>query len=251
MARNPLNFKRNSAELAAADAAIAPFLTSSKIASVVIEGKEVRAEDAPLDAKINALGALIATGSKAEDSAELIKANGELAAQVEVSEGKLLAATATVSAQAQKIAGLESAATTATASVAKLTTDLGAANTLLSASNGEVSRTLGLLASQKSALAARCIAAGCIDFAKDATEADKVVAAEKLSFDALFSAYNGAVNAAVAKTGVSFAALPSAVPGAGQPSQSKHKNATELCRAAAEAQAKGKPVPAYESFTHK
>ena len=54
------------------------------------------------------------------------------------------------------------------------------------------------------------VLAQCIDDLAD--QATKMAAAMKLSHDDLFKAYNGAVNSAVAKTGVSFADIPSGKP---------------------------------------
>jgi len=213
MARNPLNFKANLNELVAADSAIVPILAAAKISTITVSGKEVSAADAPLAAKIEALGKLTASGDTTQDSAELIRANGELAAQNEEIAGKLTAAQATITASTQKVNELTSKLTTSESAVTKLTTDLSAKDLLLDAATKENTRVTGLVNAQKTALAQRCLAAGCVDLSaldKNATEAQKLEAAEKLSFDDLFKAYNGAVNAAVAKTGVSFAAIPAA-----------------------------------------
>ena len=206
------NFIGMNRELSAADEAIAPFLEAKGITTAVVDNKEVPVADAPLPARITALGNLVVSGGTSVPDAQLIKANSDQAAQIIELEGKLTVANSTVAGQVQKINELSTSLVGAQSSVTKLTGDYTAQGLLLEASNKEAARQTGIANAQKSALAARCIAAGCIDFAKDATESDKVAAAEKLSFDDLFKSYNGAVNAAIKKTGVSFADVPAAPP---------------------------------------
>ena len=213
---NPLNFPKIKSEYFAAEAAIDPILVSAKITSLKFDGKDVPAAEAALSVKIGAIGALLATGDKTQDTSELIAANGQLAAQVDTLEAGHVNDTATISAQVQKITGLEGQLSTANASTQKLTADLGTANNLLTASNAEVSRLTGAMASQKKTLAERCVAANCLDFPKDATAEHKLAFAMNLSHEDLFKAYNGAVNLAISKTGVSFDAIPAQQPsGAG------------------------------------
>jgi hypothetical protein len=241
MARNSLNFKKNNAELSAADAAIAPLLTAAKISTVAVEGKDIPVADAPLDARIAALGKLISTGDKTEDSAELVKANGELAGQVEALEGKLTVANATISAQTQKIAALENGSNTASASVTKLTTDLGAANTLLEASNKEVTRLLAVISAESLELSNDCIDAKCLDLrdgegkplAENATREQKIEAANKIPMKDRRIAFKGAVNSTLAKMNLPLLGAPIA----GNPGTAPQKKltATERCLEAVKA----------------
>lgn len=221
MAANPLNFKKNHADVVAAESALAPILKAANITSISVDGKEVSASDAPLSAKIGALGKLIATGDKTEDSAAAIQANGELAAQLEACEGKLTAATATISAQTQKVNELTGKLAVATDSVTTLNarnTELG---TLLKASTDEGIRLTGVVATQKLALAKDCLAWGSVEFkaadgkplAKDASDADLAKAAEAMSYADLHAAQRGAINAAASKIGVNIAPLPGAPAG--------------------------------------
>lgn len=216
MAANPLNFKKNHADVVAAESALAPILKASNITSISVDGKEVSASDAPLAAKIVALGKLIATGDKTEDSAAAIQANGELAAQLEASEGKLLAANATISAQTQKINEITGQLTVAKDSVTTLTarnTELG---TLLKASTDEGIRLTAAVNAQKLALAKDCLAWGCVEFkgvdgkplAQDASDSDLAKAAEAMSFAELNTAKNGAINSSMSKMGVNLGKLP-------------------------------------------
>ena len=206
------NIGKANAEINSGNEAADTALIAAKITTLKVEGKDVPSAEAPLAVKIAAISALVSSGDKSQDVSELIASNGQIAAQIEDLQAKLSVANATIAASTQKISTLESELATNKASVQTLTSDLTTHKNLLSASNTEAARLSGQLNAQKSALAARCIAAGCIDFAKDATESDKVAAAEKLSFDDLFKSYNGAVNAAIKKTGVSFADVPAAPP---------------------------------------
>lgn len=218
MASNPLNFKKNHADVVAAESALAPILKAANIVTIQVDGKDVSASDAPLAAKITTLGKLIATGDKTEDSAAAIQANGELAAQLEVLEGKLTAANSTISAQTQKINDLSGKLTVATDSVNTLTnrnTELG---TLLKASTDESIRLTGVVNTQKTEMAQKCIRYQCVDLkdaagkdiAKDAAAEVKLEAAMKFSYADLCRFADGAVNAAIAKTGANPLDVPTA-----------------------------------------
>jgi len=81
MARNKSDIFKNTAEIFAADAPILPLLVAANISTINVDGKAVPAAEAPLNLQIAALGAVKATGSTTQDSAQLIEANGQLAAQ--------------------------------------------------------------------------------------------------------------------------------------------------------------------------
>ena len=210
-----LNFKRMNAELAGSDAAVDPLLVSAKITVLKVDGRDVPAADAPLPIKIAAIGALIATGDRTQDSAELIAANGQMATQVETLQAQLATAQATTGAQVQKITALEGQLATAQAAVQQQTAQAGTNTNLLDASNREVARLTKELNAMKSTLAQRCIAANCLDFASlgaNATAEQKMGHAMTLPHEDLFKAYSGAVNAALARTGVSLEVIPAARP---------------------------------------
>jgi hypothetical protein len=210
-----MNVARLNSEASASAAAIDPILTAAKITSLKVDGKDVTAADAPLSAKITAIGALLATGDKTQDTSELIAANGQLADQFEASEARLVTANATISAQTQQISSLQTNLTTANATVDRLTADAGTNKNLLEASNKEVSRLLAIVSAQTSTIAQSCVAANCLDFSslgKDASVEAKTAFASKMGFDDLMKSFKGAVNAAIAKTGVTFADIPSGKP---------------------------------------
>ena len=237
------------AELFAADAAADPILASAKIVTIKFDGKDVAASDAPLPARITAIGALLASGDRSHDEAELIAGNGVLAAQVEDLEGKLTVATATAGAQVQKISKLETDLATARASVDSLTSSSAATANLLEASNKEVTRLMTQLNSQQKAVATECVALSCLTLvgddgrpiAKDSTQAQKVDSAMKQQFTALLSSLVGSLNSAAARIGIVLKEIPSG--GAANAAPAKPKSIDEEVRQR-KALAKNPPVGA-------
>lgn len=238
-------------ELSASDEAITPLLEAAKITTVAVDGKDVPFADAPLPARIAALGKLLSTGDKVQDISQLVAANGVQAEQVTALEGKLTVANSTISAQTQKLASLEKGFNTSTASVTKLTTDLGAANTLLEASNKEVTRLLTGISAESVELSSDCLDAKCLDLrgadgkplAEDATREQKLEAAGKIPMKDRRIAFKGAVNSTLAKMNLPLLGAPLA--GTGVATQKK-LNATEQCLAAVAAEKAGRPIPAYQ-----
>ena len=243
------------AELSAADDVINPLLDGAKITSI----KDKPASEAALPDRIKAYADVAKAGATGADSVELATLNGQITTQLEKSESARAIAESGVATLTQEKSTLTADLSTARASVVTLTAsnaELGNRNKVLT-DNLEVSA--GKINSLNRTLSQFCLRADCLSltdengkaFGKDATEEQKLSAADKIPAADKLTALFGAVNSAVAKTGVSFAALPSAVPGGTQASAPKFKNATELCAAAVAAKAQGKPVPAYESIKRK
>ncbi len=246
---NIFNSGKLKAIIGPADAAANNGLIAAKITTLRVDGKDISALDAPLADKINALNSLIAAGAQTAPTADLIAENGAVAAKAEELAGKLAASEATARAQAQEISKLKSELAVSQASVQALTAS-GATNAhLLKSSNDEVARLSAAANVHKTALASRCLAAGCLELTdadghllkKEATAAERQEAAMRLSHEDLFKAYTGAVNAAMAKTGVSFAELPAAKPQAGN---EKKLTWTERCVAGARKYAAQAPAAA-------
>lgn len=229
------------AELNAADEAIAPILAATKITSITVGGESKPASEAPLPDRIKAVGSLISTGDKTIDNAELIASNGALAAQVEELEGKNTVVNATSAAQAQKIVELDGKLTVATGSVTTLTAKNTELTGLLDASNKEAGRVTGLVNSQKLSLARKCQSVNAVDFkgadgktlAADCSDADLATASKEVTFDSMLASYNGAFNANFLKlTGTDLSKVPAA---GAQPAAGKKQNATDECLAAVKA----------------
>lgn len=195
---------------------IDPALATAKISTLKVDGKDVPASEAPLPVKIAALAALVGSGEKSQEVSELIATNGQIAARVESLEGELATATGTVSAQTQKITALESELFTANANVERLTASGAQDGGLLKASNGEVHRITKELAMVNTELSKQCLEYGCLDLttedgkllAKDASEADRLAAANRIPIADKLKASKGAVNVAMHKLGLSVGDLP-------------------------------------------
>lgn len=234
------NIGKANGEIDAANSAINPLLAADKITSIKVAGVDVPASDAPLADKINAYGALRASmKGNTQEMSELLATNGQVAAQVE----KLTADNATMTASngslVQKNNEQAAQISTLTASVATLTAKNTEQANLLNASNAEAARLARDLNAINSEVSRLCLDYGCLDLtsedgkplAKDASDDDRLAAANRISIPDKLKASKGAVNSAMAKTGVSFASIPTAMPSAaaGDP---KKMTATERCRQA-------------------
>lgn len=219
------------AESEAAHAKADTALTAAKITTIRVEGKDVPFMDAPLSDKITALAGLLATGSPTDDNAQLISTNSQIATQLEDTEARLAVAQATISGQVQQIAKLQGELTVANAGVNKLTASNATNENLTEASNREVVRLGAQLAAQQTELVNHCMEANCLDLRGDdgkpltaeATDAQRRTAANKMAYGDLFKAYKGAVNSAMAKTGLTFANVPNAMPSKGHEAKQELK----------------------------
>jgi hypothetical protein len=223
------NIVKANAEIDSAHTEANKSLATAKISTLKVDGKDVAAADAPLAVKIAAIASVSASGEKTQDVSELIASNGQIAAQVEDLNGKLTVANATVSAQSQKIVALESEVATQAASVQTLTAEATTTRNLLEASNKEAARATAQFNAVNAEISGYALKANCLElvgadgkaFAADASEAAKVEAANKISVGDKMKAIFGAVNAAVQKTGVSFAATPAPAPAVAQKEEAK------------------------------
>jgi hypothetical protein len=211
-----LNFVKLNDELFASDAAIDPILASAKITVLKVDGKDVPAAEAPLQSKISAIGALVSSGDKTQDAAQLIAANGQLAAQGEQLQANLTASEATIAAQNQKISELTGNFNVSQASVQKLTSENATQTNLLEASNKEVSRITAEANRINREVSQMCVSVGCLDLkgedgkplAKDAKAEDQLAAADKLPIADKLKSFGGALHAAASKVGIQLAVVP-------------------------------------------
>lgn len=210
------NLKKLNAEIAAADAVLDPLLESAKITVIKVEGKDVPASDAPVAAKIQALSALANSSGKTQEMSDLVVANDELTRQIESVSAENTRLHATNAAQTQDIARLTAELATAKASVATLTASTGELSVRHEAALRQVNAETARNNEVNTEISRLCIAANVIDLttedgkplAKDATETDRLAAANRIPVADKLKAYKGAVNAAIAKTGVDTTKLP-------------------------------------------
>ena len=214
------NIGKANEALDSAHAAANKGLVAAKINTLVVDGKEVPAADAPLNVKIDAVSALVNSGEKTQDVSELIASNGQIAAQVEDLSGKLSVANATAAAHAQKISSLEGELVTSKSSVQSLTAQLATSDTNLVASNDLNTKLTAKANAVNAEISKHCIAINCLTLvdaagkplAKDATEDQKLASALNVPISEKVTALKGAVTSAIANVGIT-----AAVPAAAQP----------------------------------
>lgn len=215
------NIGKANAEISSAHEAADATLESAKITSLKVDGKDMPASDAPLAVKIVACRALIASGEKTQDVSELVATNGQIAAQAEELSGKLALAQATIASQNQKISEQGAQLSSANASVSELTAKTAQLQTSLDASNKEAARLAGHVNGVNEDISRMCLDFGCLDLGlkADATEAQKIEAANKLKESDKLNTARGAVASAVSRIGLAAPAAPSTLGSASSPTQ--------------------------------
>ena len=222
------NAPKLTAELSAADEAINPLLTAANITSIKIDGADKPASDVPLDARINAYASVMKAGAKSNDDVELATLNGQITAQLEKSESALAVAKASLGTITQEKSTLETNLSVAQANVTRLTAENAQLTELRNSAAAEAGRVAGQLNAVNAEVSRQALTFNCLSDLRDekggllpstATAAEKQAAAERIPVADKFKAIGGAVNAAVQRTQVSLADLPSA--GAGTATAAK------------------------------
>lgn len=245
MALKIFNILKANAEIAGADAAITPALATAGITVIKVEGKDVPAGEAPLAAKISALLAVAPPGASTQQISDVLLSNDALSKQLETVTAENVLNKASAQALTTEKATLNLSLTTANASVNALTAsnaDLANRNKI---AGEQFAAKQGELIAVNRDISRLCVSANCLELvgedgkplAKDATDEQKLAAADKVPVADKLKAFSGAVNAAMAKTGLSFATLPTGAPN-GQQADKKPMTATEKCRADVEARTK-------------
>ena len=240
------NVGKANAIIDAANAAADAGLVSAKISTLKVDGKDVSAVEAPLDAKIAAVSALVTSGDKTQDVSELIASNGQIAAQVEDLTAKNATLSAMVSSQTQKISALESELATNKTSVATLTAEVAGQKNLLAAAGNENVRVTGLLNAANTEISKQCLAVNCLTLtdsegkplAKDAKDEAKLEAANKIPVAEKITALMGAIHSSAAGIGVDLKKVPSTTGGGAPADTGKKLSADEQIRRALAKQGK-------------
>ncbi len=218
MAFKFFNIGKANAEIDAADSVLNPALAKANILSISVDGKAVPANDAPLAAKISAIFAANPVGEGQQNVSELLVTNADLARQLEKLTSDHAAATATVAGLGREKSALEARAASAEGSVQTMTAEKSQLQVQLKAAQDEFSRVNGQLQQFNTELSRVCLAAGCLELTeadgrllpKEATAEQKQAAAERIPALDKIKAYAGAVNAALARTGINVNTLPNA-----------------------------------------
>lgn len=220
-----LSLSDNQAEIDAAQAALDPMLAKAGIKEINIGGKVFHFDNAEekgkiaLAEQIKALAAL-SPATSTQDISLIIQDSENTAKLATEAQEKLETANTNVATLTREKLAAEEKLKTAENTIASMTRDNANLTNQLDAAIKQHGKALSEQNASKTALAAKCLAANCLDLngddgkplPNDATQESKMAAAMKLSYGDLFKAFNGAVNAAVAKVGVTFADIPSGKP---------------------------------------
>lgn len=221
MAKRSWNALTLRAELDSLESAFAPHLDKAKVLTASIDGKSVPISEAPLLDRFKSLMAVNPVGEDKQKDADLSITNADIAARLEKAESDLSVANATISGLQAKNRDLETRATTAEGTVQKMTAERGQIDLQLQSSQSEYRRVSGEQAALNSEISRICLGASCLSDLRDeknnllassANSAEREAAANRVPPADKLKSYAGVLNAAVARTGVSLAALPA--PGA-------------------------------------
>lgn len=216
MAFKIFNIGKANQEIDAAAAALAPALAKAGITTITENGKAVPAGEASLAAQISALLAVNPPGAGSQQISDVLISNDLLSKELEKTKVELATAQASVAALTREKVELEGKLATAQASVTTLTAEKADLNVRLSAAVNEFTAQNTKILSYNTELSKLCIAAGCLELtnqdgtplATDATPDQKIAAADRVPIADKLKAYQGAVNSALARTGVDAGSLP-------------------------------------------
>lgn len=212
------NVTKLEAAIEAADNAINPALTKANVLSLKVDGKDIPLSDAPL---ANRIAAFVAIADKGENDAtvnQLTVTNAELAARNEKLSGDLATVQAFLGGAKNDNQALTNRAETAEAAVTKLTADKAQLKLELSAAQSEYQRVLTEQAAFNTELSKACLAIGCLQLTDTngiaikltAPEEQRLEAANKIPPSEKLKAYQGGLNLAMTKLGLTANSLPGA-----------------------------------------
>src|ERR1035437_366600 len=211
------------AEIKSADAAINPLLTAAKISTIEVNGKPLPAtsDEIPLALKISNLAATYKEGAGDKEISEMTRNNTILADQAKAAEARAVTAETNCATVTRENVKLTDRVAVLDGSVAKLSSENAEVITLRKAANAEAGRLTSESNAVNAEISRQALSFNCLSDLKGAdgkllpstaTAAEKQAAAELIPVADKIKAIGGAVNAAVARTQVSLAALPA--PGA-------------------------------------
>lgn len=213
-------------------------LAAANVTVIRVGTTDVPASDAPLAAKISAIGALLATNNVSQDMADLVASNDSITRQLQAVSDRNSILTSENASLTTQLASATTNLTTANGSVTTLTASAGETANRLEASNRQVADHARTIKSGNEAVSRLCLEYNCLTLVgtdgrplpANASADQRLEAACAVPMDEKMASIRGAVNGALARTGVSVAALP--VPGVAgtQTGQGRRQmNATERC----------------------
>ena len=207
------------AEIKSADAAINPLLTAAKISTIEVNGKPVAAtsDEVPLALKITNLAATFKEGAGDKEISEMTRNNTILADQAKAAEARAVTAETNAATVTRENVSLKSDLQTQKDAVARLTAENAEVTTLRKAANAEAGRVTAEMNAVNAEISKQALSFNCLAdlrgadgklLPSTASADERQAAAERIPIADKIKAIGGAVNAAVARTGVSIAALP-------------------------------------------
>lgn len=213
------------AELTEADAVIDPLLEAAKITSIKVNGVDTPAAKAPIGARFKAWADVAKAGATSQDATELAVLNGQITSQLEKVTGELAVAQAAVGTLTQEKNTVTADLGVARAANEKHTADFAQLDSQHKIVVGQLTAKTGEMNAFNARISQRCLDVGCLAdlkgadgkiLASTASADEKLAAANLIPLNDKLTAYDGAVNAAVAKvTGVPFSQIPNGGPGNG------------------------------------
>lgn len=223
-------FGMNEADAAikAADAAIDPLLTSAKITTIEVNGKQLPAtsDDVPTHLKILAFASTVKDGAGDKEVSQALANNTILADQAKSFETRAVTAETNSDTATREAVSLRAELQVQKDAVAKLTAENAEVVTLRKAANVEAGRVTEQINAVNTELSKRCLAEGCLSDLRDEKKellpstaspearqaaAERIPVADKLA--TLCSFKDGKVNAAMSRLGLTVGQIPNAPAG--------------------------------------
>ena len=229
------NIAAANAEIVSAQEALKPGLLKAGITSIPVAGKTVPSAEAPLASQITALLAAAPVVADSQSAAEAIASNDLISRELTTVQTALATKLAAVDALTRSNADMQATIHTQTSTIQAQTAQIGVLTTQRDAGVNQFSAQSKELDAHRRALAQRCIDVGCLDLNKlgaDASPEKKLgFVLENFTWEQMWDAHNGAVNAAFRKTGLNMENLPAprlSGPGAERKSEPKGRERFKL-----------------------
>lgn len=211
------NIAKANAEIQSAEETLAPALEKSGVKTISIEGKTVALSDAPLAAKISTLLSAQPVVSGAQTAAEAIQSNDLIATELEKTNTRLALQDTAVESLSREKSDLSGKLAVADSALQDLTVKNGVLISERDAAVRQFNANAQTISSFNTELSQMCLAVGCVELkdekglllAADSDAASRLAAADRIPVADKLKSYQGAVNSALTRVGVSVERLPS------------------------------------------
>ena len=211
--------KDANADVEATTSVINPLLDAAKITTIEVNGKPLPAtsDDVPNALKVAAWAATMKEGAGDQQLSQMAANNTILAGQAQESETRAVTAETKLATVTRENVALTEKLAVQTAAVARLTAENAEVVTLRKAANEEAGRVTKESMAINSEISRAALSFNCLSdlrgadgklLPSTASAEERQAAAELIPVADKIKAIGGAVNAAVARTGVTLAAIP-------------------------------------------